>query len=107
MQFAYKDKTGTATCTWTVTTVVDHFTRKGKPLYGAAMDMSKAFDMVKWSELFSTLLERKINPLFLRLLLYIYIRINSILSSGEKKLLYSSMFLMVFDKAESAPEYSL
>ena len=36
------------------------------------MDMSKAFDMVDWSELFSTLLERKVDPVFLRLLLFIY-----------------------------------
>ena len=36
------------------------------------MDMSKAFDMVKWDRLFSTLHERGINPLFLRLLIYVY-----------------------------------
>ena len=36
------------------------------------MDMSKAFDMVDWRELFQTLLDRKIDPVYLRLLLYIY-----------------------------------
>ena len=36
------------------------------------MDMSKAFDMVAWPQLFNTLLDRKIDPLFLRLLLHIY-----------------------------------
>ena len=39
LQFAYKANTGTSTCTWAVTAVVDHFTRKGKPLFGAAMNM--------------------------------------------------------------------
>ena len=41
-------------------------------MYGAAMDMSKAFDMVNWFELYTTLRQRKINPLILRLMLRIY-----------------------------------
>ena len=41
-------------------------------MYCAAMDMSKAFDMVEWSELFQTLIDRGVNKLFLRLILYIY-----------------------------------
>ena len=72
LQFAYKSNTGTATCTWAVTTVVDHFTKFNKPVFAAAMDMSKAFDMVKWSKLFNTLLSRGVRPIFLRLLLFIY-----------------------------------
>ena len=52
--------------------MVDHFTKFGKPVFAAAMDMSKAFDMVKWSELFNTLLSRGVRPIFLRLLLFIY-----------------------------------
>ena len=72
LQFAYKANTGTSMCTWTVTAVVDLFTRHGNPVFGAAMDMSKAFDMVKWEELFSTLLKRGVEPIFLRLLIYIY-----------------------------------
>ena len=36
------------------------------------MDMSKAFDMVSWKELFTTLVNRGIKPIFLRLLVYIY-----------------------------------
>ena len=61
LQFAYKPNSGTASCSWMVTLVVDYFTRNGP-----ALDMSKAFDMVKWSELFSSLIERGINPIFLR-----------------------------------------
>ena len=41
-------------------------------MYGCAMDLSKAFDLVEWSELFSTLMERNISAIFLRLLLFIY-----------------------------------
>ena len=83
LQFAYKANTGTTTCTWTVTAVVDHFSRGGRNVFGAAMDMSKAFDMVKWSELFNTLLDRQISPVFLRLLLYIYTNQQYIVKWGN------------------------
>ena len=36
------------------------------------MDMSKAFDLVEWGELFCTLEKRKVEPIFLRLMMYIY-----------------------------------
>ena len=36
------------------------------------MDMSKAFDMVEWEELFTTIRKRGVDAVFLRLLLYIY-----------------------------------
>ena len=36
------------------------------------MDLSKAFDMVEWTELFITLMERGVEPVFLRVLLYVY-----------------------------------
>ena len=84
LQFAYKANTGTATCTWTITSVVDHFSRNGKPVFGAAMDMSKAFDMVKWSELFKILLERQISAIFLRLLLHIYTNQHYTVKWGNK-----------------------
>ena len=41
-------------------------------MYGAAVDMSKAFDMVEWSELFLTLLDRNVECIFLRLIFFIY-----------------------------------
>ena len=72
MQFAYQEKNSTTVCTWTVSSVIEHYNAKGSPVYGAAMDMSKAFDMVKWGELFSTLRQRKVDPLFLRLMAFIY-----------------------------------
>ena len=36
------------------------------------LDMSKAFDMVQWSSLFEDLIARKVDCLFLRLILFIY-----------------------------------
>ena len=72
MQFAYQSKSSTTMCSWMVTSVVEHFNRHGSPVFGAAMDMSKAFDMVEWGYMFETLLERKVDCIFLRLLLFIY-----------------------------------
>ena len=72
LQFAYQAKSSTSMCTWTVNAVIDHFNRGGNHVFAASMDMSKAFDMVSWHVLFSTLMERKVDGLFLRLLLYIY-----------------------------------
>ena len=73
MQFAYQVKSSTAMCTWTATAVVDYFNRGGRPVFAASMDMSKAFDLVSWKHLFQTLQARKIDCLFLRLILQIYI----------------------------------
>ena len=72
LQFAYQRKSSTTMCSWTVTAVVEHFNKNGAAVYGAAMDMSKAFDLVEWGELFSTLVERQVEPIYLRLLLFIY-----------------------------------
>ena len=72
MQFAYQARSSTTICSWAVTAVVDHFLRNGAKVFSAAMDMSKAFDMVDWKELFTTLSERQIDALFLWLILYIY-----------------------------------
>ena len=72
LQFAYQAETSTTVCSWAVTSVINYFNNRGAAVYGAAMDMSKAFDMVEWAELFTTLLDRKINSLLLRLMLFIY-----------------------------------
>ena len=72
LQFAYQANVSTTVCSWAVTSVIDYFNRKGTAVYGAAMDMSKAFDMVEWGELFTTLLDRKVDCLFLRIMLFIY-----------------------------------
>ena len=72
LQFGYQGKTSTSMCTWTVTAVIDYFNRNGRTVYGCAMDMSKAFDLVEWGELFTTLQSRGVDSIFLRLLLYIY-----------------------------------
>ena len=63
LQFAYQPLTSTTICSWTATAVIDHFNRNGSAVFGAAMDMSKVFDMVEWAELF-TILIKKMSALF-------------------------------------------
>ena len=72
LQFAYQENVSTTACTWAVTSVIDHFNTRGTAVYCAAMDMSKAFDMVEWSQLFQTLIDKGVHCVFLRLVLYIY-----------------------------------
>ena len=72
MQFGFQAKSSTTMCTWAVNSVIDHFISKGRAVYGCAMDLSKAFDMVEWTELFSSLIDRGVEPVFLRVLLYVY-----------------------------------
>ena len=72
LQFGYQADTSTSMCSWTVSAVIDYYNRSNRAVYGCAMDMSKAFDLVEWGELFTTLRSRGVDPIFLRLLLYIY-----------------------------------
>ena len=72
LQFGFQARSGTVMCTWTAISVIDYFNRKGSPVYGCAMDLSKAFDMVDWKELFLILQKRNVSPIFLRVLIYIY-----------------------------------
>ena len=72
LQFGFQAKSGTVMCTWTATAVIDFFNRKGSVVYGCAMDLSKAFDMVEWKELFGSLQHRDVDPIFLRVLVFMY-----------------------------------
>ena len=89
MQFAYQAKSSTTMCSWTVNSVIDYFNRGGNPVFAASMDMSKAFDMVSWQHLFDTLLDRKIDGVFLRLLIFIY-------SQQECKVKWDGVFSSAF-----------
>ena len=72
LQFGFQPKASTTMCSWMVTSVIDQYNRQGSVVYGCAMDLSKAFDMVEWLELFKVLEARKVSPVFLRVLLCVY-----------------------------------
>ena len=74
LQFGFQAGASTAMCSWTATTVIEHYNNNGSSVYACAMDLSKAFDLVEWVSLFKLLKDKKISPIFLRLLLYVYCR---------------------------------
>ena len=72
LQFGFQEGSGTVMCSWTATTVIEHYINNGTTVFGCAMDLSKAFDLVQWVHLFKLLDEKGLSPLFLRVLLYVY-----------------------------------
>ena len=59
-------------CIWLVVKSISYFTRNDSDVYGCFMDLKKAFDLVKHGILFRKLTERKVPPIYLRLLLCMY-----------------------------------
>ena len=72
LQFGFQAKSSTSMCSWTATAVIEYFNRNKRTVYGCAMDLSKAFDLVEWVELFKILREKNVAPVFLRIMLFIY-----------------------------------
>ncbi len=72
LQFGYQPKISTNMCTWTAVETIDYFSRNGSNVYVCTLDMSKAFDRVKHSDLFKKLQQRNLPDIFIRLLIYMY-----------------------------------
>ena len=72
LQYGYQALSSTVMCTWSLSAVIDYYNNRGRVVYGAAMDCSKAFDMVRWKELFVALRKKGVGTIFLRLFLFIY-----------------------------------
>ena len=72
LQFSYQQNCSTTMCTWLVVESISHYSRNSSNIYTCFMDMKKAFDMVKHSMLFRKLVERNVSPIYLRLLLVMY-----------------------------------
>ena len=87
LQFAYQPGVSANMCTWTAIEIVSYFLRNGGNVYVCLMDMTKAFDLVKHSILFKKFLCAGLSPIFIRLLIFIYmnqyanIRLNGCFSS--------------------------
>jgi hypothetical protein len=69
-----------------VTETADYYLNNGGTVYALALDATKAFDRVEFSMLFDVLINRGFNPLYTRLLFYMYtnqrirVRFNGALS---------------------------
>lgn len=66
LQFAYKKGLSTTMCTGLVTATVQHYNNNGSQVYAALLDMSKAFDMLKFDRLFDKTLKERGFPNILR-----------------------------------------
>ena len=74
MQCAFKAKHSTATCTYVVKEVAQYYINGGSDVYACFLDATKAFDRVQFSRLFEVLIDRRVHPIDLRLLLDLYKR---------------------------------
>ena len=72
LQFSYKKKSSTTLCTGLLKEIIHHFTNGGSNLYLLCLDASKAFDRVEYVKLFSGLLHRNMNSVYLRCLINLY-----------------------------------
>ena len=72
LQFGFQAGSSTTMCTWTASTVIEYYNQRGRPVYACTMDLSKAFDLVEWASLFKILVAKGVQPIFLRVLMFIY-----------------------------------
>ena len=72
LQFSFKKGLSTTICSTMVRETISYFNHKGSAVYSLVLDATKAFDRINYCKLFKILLERNINPLICRLLLYMY-----------------------------------
>ena len=72
LQFGYKEGTGTVQCSWMVMEVANLFMRNGTNPIMTLLDCSKAFDMCKYSILFSKLLEKGLPAVVVRAIITVY-----------------------------------
>ena len=72
LQFGYKVGTSTTQCSWLVSEVVGHYLRSGTNPILTLLDCSRAFDTCKFDILFTKLIKRKVPPIVVRTLLFVY-----------------------------------
>ena len=72
LQFGYKPGTGSDQCTWLLRTTAEYFAQRGSPTLCCLLDVSKGFDRVKFSTLFSTLVKKGLPGIVVRVLVYSY-----------------------------------
>ncbi len=58
--------------------VVQYYRSNGSPVYGCVLDASKAFDRIKYDQLFEILLERHFPVTYISLMINSYINQNRV-----------------------------
>lgn len=72
-QFGFKEKLSTNMCTFAVNETISYYTKNGSPVYALFLDASKSFDRLNYVKLFNKLLNKKMCPITVRLLLNMYL----------------------------------
>ena len=72
LQFAFKANSSTSMCTLALKEVASYYEEKGGKVFCTLLDASKAFDRLRYDKLFTILEARKLEPLTLRLLVFLY-----------------------------------
>ena len=72
-QFGYQTESSANMCTWAVIETVNHFVNKGSTIYACLLDYRKAFDFCNHVIMFQNLLDRKVNKVFIRLMIVMYL----------------------------------
>ena len=71
-QFGFSKGSSTTFCTWTLLETINYYRNRGGPVYMCLLDLTKAFDLVKFSTLFKKLSQR-LPAVFVRLIIFSYI----------------------------------
>ena len=72
-QFGFKSDISASTAAAVVHETLDYYVNGKGCVYALALDATKAFDRVEFCKLFSMLLKRNVNPLYVRLLYRMYV----------------------------------
>lgn len=72
LQFGFKEHVSTTHCTFTMSEIISHYNFNRSNVYCMLLDATKAFDRVNYCKLFRKLMDKKMSPLVLRLLLFMY-----------------------------------
>ena len=72
-QFGFQEESSASMCTWTAIEVINFFVNRGSTIYACLLDYRKAFDLVNHKIMFKNLIARKVSPIFLRAMIFMYL----------------------------------
>ena len=83
MQFGFKRNVSTAHSVFVLSEVISYYNYNPTNVCVVFLDVTKAFDRVQYSKLIRILIDKKVTPIVLRLLLYMYTKQTLQVKWGE------------------------
>ena len=83
LQFGFKRIVSTMHSAFVLSEVTSYYNYNRTNVYAVFLDATKAFDRVQYSKLFRILIDKKVTPIVLRLLLYMYTKQTLQVKWGE------------------------